>query len=230
MWRWGERCGQTISAMTTTSLNDSAWQWRCKEATKSCTADYKCSASRAAVPWEVAEESGLGDSSGLDADPVHLIEVVLSLISTNGQAKVMSGRCGAAEILARATCLGIVILKHSICYMYKSCPTTIMDSGRHQNTPTTKLVDLLARSLERNVPVDVHSMSNSTWLIWEQTILHLASVHLTLWWYYWRAKWRGVPQLFTTVWSNIQGFVSLCLMLLCSDFDDDAPICICLEQ
>ena len=48
--------------------------------------------------------SGMVDFSGAHADPVHLIDVLLGLNPENGQAKVMSGRCGASELLIRATC------------------------------------------------------------------------------------------------------------------------------
>ena len=106
----------------------------------------------AAVPQKDAEVSGVGHSSVVHADPVHPIDVLLGFNPANGQAKVMSGRCGTVESLAN-TCnmwSGTVMLIHSTvefhvrnglmlqnlvsicdahqctCHMHKSRPTNIV--------------------------------------------------------------------------------------------------------
>ena len=102
------------------------------------------------------------ESSGVPADPVYPIDVLLGLYPANEQIKVMSGRCGAAEI--RKTCamwFGIVIEKHPTVDVHvrnivpiskvrqctRTCtnrrPITMMDSCPHCDTATTKTVDLL---------------------------------------------------------------------------------------
>ena len=46
--------------------------------------------------YKTAEVSGVLDSPGAHAGPVPPIDVLLDLNPAKGQAKVMSGRCGAA--------------------------------------------------------------------------------------------------------------------------------------
>jgi hypothetical protein len=45
----------------------------------------------------VPEVSGVVDVSGAHADPMHPIDALLGLDPGNWRAKVMLGRCGAAE-------------------------------------------------------------------------------------------------------------------------------------
>ena len=51
----------------------------------------------AAVPQKDAQVSGVGHSSVVHVDPVHPIDGLLGFNPANGQAKVMSGRCGTVE-------------------------------------------------------------------------------------------------------------------------------------
>ena len=55
--------------------------------------------------------SGVGDSFNLHANPVHPINVLLGFKLANGQAKVMSGRCGAVKTPNMLS--GLVMLKYS---------------------------------------------------------------------------------------------------------------------
>ena len=51
---------------------------------------------------QVAEGSGVADSSGVRDDPVYPMDVLLGLNPANGQLKI-SGRCGAPEMSACTT-------------------------------------------------------------------------------------------------------------------------------
>ena len=128
----------------------------------------KCSATHAAVLKEVAEVSGLVDSSGINVDAVHPIDILLCVSLMHGKVKAMSGRCGTAETPTMCNMRSCtVMLKHSTvnvrvrndamlqdlisisdvpqctCNMHRNLPTTVMDSCQDHDTATSKTVDLL---------------------------------------------------------------------------------------
>ena len=109
------------------------------------------------------------DSSGVHADQVHLLDVLLGFNPANGQPKVMSRRCGDAETPNTCTmCSGNLMLKYSTvdvhvwndvmlqnllsifdvrqctCHMHKCHSTIMIDSCPHDDTATTKTVDVHA--------------------------------------------------------------------------------------
>ena len=79
----------SVSVMTTKT----AWQRQRMETVKLYTTCY----GMFCHSYYVAEVSVVVDSSSAHADLVHPIDVLLRFNLTNGEAKVMSGRFGAAE-------------------------------------------------------------------------------------------------------------------------------------